>query len=253
MVNNYDNTNIATMEMIYGEGYLSAGGDEDVALILDGLDVSGKQVLDAGCGLGGATVTLARDHGAWVTGLDIDSTVLARANELVEKANVGDRVVLKHFEPGPFPVEDNRFDLVYVTAVTCHVVDLVGFFKDIRRVLKQGGVVVGRDWFKISDNWRYRKWDSLLRDKGLNFHFVDIDTFRQALNESGFAKSRIMDRTDFIARLARDAVNRVDNDLAEDLRQVLGEQGYQDCRKWTEIRADALTHGGIGQSQFRAE
>ena len=253
MANNYDKTNIASMEMIYGEGYLSAGGDEDVARILDGLDVSGKQVLDAGCGLGGAAVTLARDHGAWVTGLDIDSTVLARANELVEKANVGDRVVLKHFEPGPFPVEDNRFDLVYVTAVTCHVVDLVGFFKDIRRVLKQGGVVVGRDWFKISDNRRYRKWDSLLRDKGLNFHFVDMDTFRQALNESSFTKSRIMDRTDFIASLARDAVHRVDHDLAEGLRQVLGEQGYQDCRKWTEIRADALAHGGIGQSQFRAE
>ena len=45
MANNYDKTNIATMEMIYGEGYLSAGGDEDVARILDGLDVSGKQVL----------------------------------------------------------------------------------------------------------------------------------------------------------------------------------------------------------------
>ncbi len=40
MANNYDKTNIASMEMIYGEGYLSAGGDEDVARILDGLDVS---------------------------------------------------------------------------------------------------------------------------------------------------------------------------------------------------------------------
>lgn len=45
MSNNYDKTNIASMEMIYGEGYLSAGGDEDVARILDGLDVSGKQIL----------------------------------------------------------------------------------------------------------------------------------------------------------------------------------------------------------------
>lgn len=241
------------MEMIYGEGYLSAGGDQEVARILEGIDVSGKQVLDVGCGLGGAAVTLAQDHRAWVTGLDIDATVLVRARELVEKADVSERVTLKQFEPGRLPEEDNRFDLVYVTAVACHIVDLVGFFRDIRRVLKADGMVVGQDWFRISDNQQYRKWDNLLRDRGLNFYFVDVHAFEQALGKSGFINPAMTECTDSIAELARGAVHRVDNELAGDLRRILGESAYQDCRKWTRTRADALSHGGIGQSRFRAE
>ncbi len=64
MSNNYDASNIATMEIIYGEGYLSAGGDDEIARIFDARSLSGQSVLDVGCGLGGAAVTLARDLGA---------------------------------------------------------------------------------------------------------------------------------------------------------------------------------------------
>jgi 2-polyprenyl-3-methyl-5-hydroxy-6-metoxy-1,4-benzoquinol methylase len=50
--NQYNRRNIETMEMLYGTGYLSMGGDDEVANIVARVEVAGKDVLDIGCGLG---------------------------------------------------------------------------------------------------------------------------------------------------------------------------------------------------------
>jgi len=46
----YDDTMIQTLAVIWGEGFLSPGGAEEVAELLRGVDLSGKRVLDVGCG-----------------------------------------------------------------------------------------------------------------------------------------------------------------------------------------------------------
>src|SRR5690606_11951053 len=61
---NYDDRDTAFLEALWGEGYLSPGGAEEVARVLDGVDLAGKAVLDIGCGTGAITLSLARDHGA---------------------------------------------------------------------------------------------------------------------------------------------------------------------------------------------
>ena len=62
------------MEMLYGTGYLSMGGDDEVANIVAQVDVAGKDVLDIGCGLGGALIALTRNHHArHAHGIDIDA------------------------------------------------------------------------------------------------------------------------------------------------------------------------------------
>lgn len=55
---------IAMLEAVWGEGFLSPGGPEEVARIIGSHDISGKAVLDIGCGAGGIDITLVRDHGA---------------------------------------------------------------------------------------------------------------------------------------------------------------------------------------------
>ena len=104
MSNRYDRANIETMELLYGRGYLSMGGDAEVARIVAPINVRGGRLLDIGCGLGGATITLARDQGAeQVVGIDIDAGLLERAGELVDAAALSDRIELIQVEPGPLP------------------------------------------------------------------------------------------------------------------------------------------------------
>ncbi len=253
MSNNYNAQNIATLELIYGEGYLSAGGDNEVASIVEGINLAGTSVLDLGCGLGGASVALARNHLAKsVTGVDIDTQVLERAAALVRKHHLESQVVLKKIEPGPLPFENDTFDLVYLTAVTCHLPELRPFLGEVRRVLKPGAVVAGCEWLKLKNNASYQQWDRLLRDRGLKFYFVDQHELTSALEDSGFEQISLSDRTGHIHRLSQSAINRVEGELKDELTGMLGDEGYAICLDWTRTRERAFARGGIGQGHFRA-
>lgn len=251
--NQYTQRNIETMELLYGTGYLSMGGDEEVASIVTPVDVAGKDVLDIGCGLGGALIALARNHAAGhVHGIDIDAGVLERATVLVNAAGLQDQISLTRFDPGPLPLADASFDLVLLTAVSCHIEDLVPFLSEIRRVIRPGGYLVGGEWFKRRDNEAYREWDELLRERGLNFYFVTSEELESAFTESGFEGTAIVDRSSAMAVLAQGYLNRVQQELQHRLLEVMGEDGYTALLEWTRIRANGLTQGGAGYGHFVA-
>ena len=251
--NQYDQRNIDTMEMLYGKGYLSMGGDDEVASIVEPVDVAGKTVLDIGCGLGGALIALVRNHAAGhVRGIDIDAGVLERAAALVNATGLQEQIELSQFEPGPLPLEDSSFDLVLLTAVSCHIEDLVPFFTEIRRVLRPGGKLVGGEWFRHCDNTAYQAWDELLRERGLNFYFVTTDEFQSALASSGFEDNSVVDRSAAMAALSQGYLSRVEQELRDRLLQAMGDDGYAALLKWTRTRANGLAQGGAGYGHFVA-
>jgi SAM-dependent methyltransferase len=79
----YHGQMVAMLQVIWGEGFLSPGGPQEVARLIADADLTGLSVLDIGCGAGGIDLALVRNHGAgYVTGLDVEDTVLARAREV---------------------------------------------------------------------------------------------------------------------------------------------------------------------------
>ena len=86
---------IERLHTVWGEGFLSPGGPEEVAEIITGLDVSGKTLLDIGFGTGGPSITLARDHNAAkVIGIDIEPQLHVRAAALVTQNDLQGQVEL---------------------------------------------------------------------------------------------------------------------------------------------------------------
>ena len=251
--NIYNRRNIDTLETVYGTGYLSMGGDEEVGRIVSAVVIENKDVLDIGCGLGGAVVTLARDHGAkHVQGVDIDADLLSRADELVKSAAQQDRVSLTHIEPGPLPLESDSIDVAYVTAVTCHVQELMPFVNEIKRVLRPGGYLVGGEWFKASDNAAFVQWDNMLRERGLNFYFVSREIFKESLASSGFKNTSILDRTQATTDYSRHCLDRVEKELQTPLLESMGQQGYAAFKAWTQSRLMGLADGGMHYGHFCA-
>lgn len=253
MPNRYDPRNIECMEMVYGEGFLAPGGAEEVARIVEHIGLRRRDVLDVGCGLGGAVVALAHDlHARHVTGVDVEAAVLERARELVAAAGVGARVCLRQIEPGPLPFEASSFDVAYVNSVSCHLERLGEFFAELLRVLRPGGYLVGSEWFVGEDSTAFKNWDEFLRERGLNFYFVTQDAYTQALVSTGFESVEIIDRSDVIGGLCNRDLHKVSGSLRARLTEALGDSGYADLVRWTRTRADALRTKGALRAHFRA-
>jgi SAM-dependent methyltransferase len=98
-------------------------------------DVSGKRVLDYGCGHGMAAVVLAR-RGARVTGIDLSAGYVAEASRRAAANEVEADFRQADAERLPFP--DHSFDAVWGCAILHHL-DLARAAAELRRVLTHGG------------------------------------------------------------------------------------------------------------------
>ncbi|MCO5243179.1 MAG: class I SAM-dependent methyltransferase [Anaerolineae bacterium] len=101
-------------------------------------DVTGKRVLDAGCGPGAYSEWLL-DHGAQVVAVDANEKMLAHARE-----RTGDRAEF-HLANLNAPLDflaDASFDLVICPLVLDYIRDWTPLFREFQRVLRPGGVLV---------------------------------------------------------------------------------------------------------------
>ncbi|MFB6394313.1 class I SAM-dependent methyltransferase [Polymorphospora lycopeni] len=97
-------------------------------------DVSGRRILDAGCGSGPLSAAL-RARGAVVTGFDVSAAMINLARQrLGEDADLHVADLSK-----PLPFADAEFDDVVASLVLHYLEDWSGPLAELRRVLKPGG------------------------------------------------------------------------------------------------------------------
>ncbi|GGS86989.1 class I SAM-dependent methyltransferase [Nonomuraea spiralis] len=97
-------------------------------------DVTGRRILDAGCGSGPLFAAL-RDRGAVVTGIDASAGMLEQA-----RRRLGADAELRVADlAGPLPFPDEAFDDVTASLVLHYLEDWGPTLAELRRVLKPGG------------------------------------------------------------------------------------------------------------------
>lgn len=105
------------------------------------LDRPGLEVLDIGCGWGGMAITLAREHGARVTGITLSTEQLEVARARAAEAGVADRV---RFELMDYRAWSRPVDRIVSVGMFEHVG--IGhyhrFFRALRRAMKPEGVAL---------------------------------------------------------------------------------------------------------------
>jgi 2-polyprenyl-3-methyl-5-hydroxy-6-metoxy-1,4-benzoquinol methylase len=98
--------------------------------------VAGRDVLDAGCGVGYGLEVLATAGAASVTGVDIDEGAVERARE----RRVAGEILTGDLRKLPF--EDESFDVVVCFETIHHVADGERALGELHRVLRPGGLLL---------------------------------------------------------------------------------------------------------------
>ncbi|WP_435155841.1 class I SAM-dependent methyltransferase [Haladaptatus sp. DFWS20] len=112
-------------------------------------DISGMEVLDAGCGPGITTEHLL-DEGADVTGIDASPSMLSHARERAPDAEL-----LRCDFGQELPFESNRFDLVYSSLAFDYVEDWDSLFSELACILRPAGLVVFSSGHPIADFFHF--------------------------------------------------------------------------------------------------
>lgn len=219
----YPQRMIDMLEAIWGEGFLSPGGPDEVGRILAGHRIAGCSVLDIGCGAGGIDIALVRDHGAgYVTGLDVEDTVLAHARRLIGRAGLQDRIGLVKVAPGPLPFPPGTFEVVFSKDSIIHIPDKTVLMADVFRVLKPGGWFIASDWLIGTETISPRMAEYIAAE-GLDFGMATPGRYAEAMAAAGFEQIVTVSRNAWYRGQARKELDRLKGEVGNEAARIVGE------------------------------
>ncbi len=123
----------------------------DVAVAPAGIEAH-HHVVDAGCGVGGTAIYLAKTRGCRVTGVNLNRMQLEVAGQKAVEQGVADRVRFEYANCSErLPFADDSIDVVTNFESACHYRDRGQFLREVKRILKPGGKIASTDPFVNDD------------------------------------------------------------------------------------------------------
>lgn len=189
----------------------------------------GAKVLDVGCNSGEFMVLLKEKKGCDVYGVEISEHLVAKCIEKGLNVSKSDAEEL--------PFEDGAFDVVTCMEVLVHLHDPAKALKEMRRVLKPGGVLLGS---APHANLERYMWD----DKRLHHAYYDEAQIQELLGGS-FERTWLK-----VLKGAQFNLGWAGNFLAKEPAEILFKSGSTDTPGWDHaLHADTRTKVWMGFTQ----
>lgn len=211
------------LKVVWGEGFLSPGGTKEIDEIVEGVNVSGKSILDIGCGCGGAAIHLIKKHGAKkVIGIDIEPLVIKKANELANKQDLSNFTDFRVAQSDTFDLPDQSVNIVFSKEVFLHILNKENLLKEIYRILKPNGILLVSDWMRIDDNSPSKQMQEYIAAEGLDMHMCSLKHYEQLLHKVGFINIVIKDRNAWYLDKAKNELAAIEGPLKQQVIDVIG-------------------------------
>ena len=154
------------------------------------------KVLDAGCGIGGSSLWLAKNIGCNVTGISLSAKQVQTANNLAYAENLQSLAIFEQQDFTATKYEAESFDIIWAIESVCHASDKSKFINEAYRLLKKGGRLILADFFKQEN---LAEKDAALIKQWANGWAIDdfatIKNFTEQLKNAGFHNTHIEDAT----------------------------------------------------------
>jgi phosphoethanolamine N-methyltransferase len=225
----YSLDEIRKYETIYGRNFISPGGEATARAIL-GLVAftSNMDVLDVGCGLGGAAFLIAQTYDARVHGIDLSLNMLQLAEARCQEAQLMQSVTFEHADVLRYR-RPAGFDLVHSRDVFLHIHDKVGLFDVIMRCLRPGGLLLFSDYL-CGAGAKSADFAAYIRNRG--YDLWSLEEYRLLLEQAGFEVLLAQDRTaDFIDILERELAQLEASQLDDTERAALAQSWRDKIRR----------------------
>jgi len=248
----YDDGFVAGLEWIWGEGFLSPGGSEEVARILGNVSLEAKSVLDIGCGVGGVDVLLVKQHhAAHVTGIDVETALVETSRENAARAGLSDRITIKQVAPGPLDFEDGTFDVVFSKDSMIHIPDKAQIYSEVFRVLKPGGQIAFSDWFGSAapETPEFRDWLGVVN---LSFRMGTIEDAAKLIGTTGFNDVEFEDRNDWYAQYMVEELERCSGENFDALASAKGRAVAEHRLQSSTLKKTVVDQGQLRPGHIRA-
>lgn len=189
-------TDQVTTEQLARVDEFHIGGRQASMDFLDQLDINAShQVLDIGCGLGGAARFVAERYGAVVEGVDLTAEFVDTGNVLCKWTGLDGQITLRCGDATDCGLPSASIDRAYLLHVGMNIPDKAALFAEVYRLLRPGGLfgvydVMGSDGdgFAFPVPWAAEAAHSAV---------ASPESYRQALASAGFERVTERDRREF--------------------------------------------------------
>jgi ubiquinone/menaquinone biosynthesis C-methylase UbiE len=249
----YDPGMQTLLQLLWGEGFLSPGGAAEIAQLLEGSSLAGCMVLDIGCGLGAVDELLITRHGARsVLGVDVDPTLLSSMAQRIERAGLAGRLSTLQVQPGPLPLPDDSFDVVFSKDAIVQIPDKSAVFAEACRVLRPGGHLIVSDWLRGGSGPYSSEMLEFFRLEGIAYNMADVAETIAALTHAGFTEIQVRDRNEWYRDLARRELAALEGELRPLVTERIGtERTAHFIGNWRQM-VSVLERGELRPAHLKA-
>lgn len=143
-------------------------------------------VLDAGCGVGGSSIWLAKLKGCQVIGISLAKKEIKLARKFSKQNKVNNFVRFEAMNMINTNFPHNFFDVIIAIESTCYIINKLFFLREASRILKRGERLIIADYFFNNLYSLKERYYMNCINKESSINLCSFEDFENLMKLSGF-------------------------------------------------------------------